>query len=488
MLLDIKHQHQGITNRDGLYPRPYLVLVVLLLHILLLYFKKSDLYSYDSIVEGTPSRVLEYSRVQIQLHIISMDSTVKEPKLVNQDKPIRGFIFACTDKTEVECLNRLLFAAEQMYGPVVMRIREGDLLFLNNLDTNILYGVFKAVSNGEFNVEPETLGKYPYQVKVAILGGRITITDAEKTLARFSLRRNTPLFGGRLIAFLNSFMSVDKQAGRKIDPQGNNSTSLILEQAEKIKNCNAPVDIEDEIPIIESTTFWDFPKQSYGLTPKGNNKYPGVTPALIIYNMVWRYTNPGDLVVDPMCGSGTTIDVCKEEGRRVIGYDIYSTRPDIIQNDARNIPLADGIADMVFIDSPYSDNLRYNEQPGNIGRISSEAEEFYDELEKVMKESHRILKDGKVLGWLIGDQWVKKQFTPVGFKIYERLCGYFEPVDIICVSRKGQSSNTGMWHNRARRFNFYLRGFKYLIIVRKTTRKSSISRPRTIQWTHYKRG
>jgi DNA modification methylase len=37
-----------------------------------------------------------------------------------------------------------------------------------------------------------------------------------------------------------------------------------------------------------------------------------------------------DLVVDPMCGSGTTIDVCKEERRRAIGYDIHPTRPDII--------------------------------------------------------------------------------------------------------------------------------------------------------------
>ena len=407
---------------------------------------------------------------------------------MNQDKLIRGFIFACTDKTEAECLDSLLFASEQMYGPIVMRIRQGDLLFLNNFDTNTLYGVFRAVSNGDFNLAPRALGKYPYQVKVAALGDKIAISDAKTVLTSFSMKRNTPLFRGKLIAFLNSFISADKRAGRKIDTQDNDSISLILEQAEIIKNSNAPVDIESEIPIIESTTFWDFAKQSYGLTPKGNNKYPGVTPALIIYNMIWRYTKPGDLVVDPMCGSGTTIDVCKEEGRRVMGYDIYSTRPDIIQSDARHIPLADDTVDMVFIDSPYSDNIKYNDQPGNIGKISSESEEFYDELEKVMKESYRILKDGKVLGWLIGDQWVKKKFTPVGFKIYERLCKYFEPVDVICVSRKSQSSNTDMWHNRARRFNFYLRGFKYLIIMRKTTQTFDLGTPRKVEWACYKRG
>lgn len=115
----------------------------------------------------------------------------------------------------------------------------------------------------------------------------------------------------------------------------------------------------DEKPVLEATTLWDYPTQSYGKTPKGNNKYPGVTPAFIIWNLVQRYTGPGDLVVDPMAGSGTTIDVCKEEGRRVIGYDIAPAHPEVIQNDARHIPLEDESVDMVFIDSPYSDNEQY---------------------------------------------------------------------------------------------------------------------------------
>jgi hypothetical protein len=156
-----------------------------------------------------------------------------------------------------------------------------------------------------------------------------------------------------------------------------------------------------------------------------------------------------------------------------------------VQNDARKIPLEDGLADMVFIDSPYGDNVRYNEHPDNIGNLSSESEEFYDELEEVMRESRRILKEGKILGWLIGDQWVKRRFTPVGFRIYERLCQYFETVDIVCVVRRGQASNTGYWHNRARRFNFYLRGYKYLFIMRKTT-KSSESKTSKVKWARYK--
>jgi DNA modification methylase len=48
---------------------------------------------------------------------------------------------------------------------------------------------------------------------------------------------------------------------------------------------------------------------------KVNNKYPGVTPAFIIWNLIHRYTKEKDLVVDPMCGSGIAIDICREENR-----------------------------------------------------------------------------------------------------------------------------------------------------------------------------
>jgi DNA modification methylase len=239
-------------------------------------------------------------------------------------------------------------------------------------------------------------------------------------------------------------------------------------------------------PPIFSTTLWDYPKQSYGDTPKGNNKYAGVTPAFIIYNLIYRYTYPGDLVCDPMAGSGTTIDVCKEERRRVVAFDIVPTRSDIIQADARNIPLEDNSVDMVFIDSPYGDNIRYNDHPLNIGHIPASEERFYDELEKVMVECHRILKDGKILAWLIGVQWAKGVYIPVGFKVYERLVKYFEPVDVICVARKNQYSNTPFWHSKALQHNFYLRGFKHLIIVRKSDKKR-IPEDLKINWRYYER-
>ena len=246
---------------------------------------------------------------------------------------------------------------------------------------------------------------------------------------------------------------------------------------------------EDEKPPFETTTLWDFPRQSYGKKPKGNNKFQGVTPAFIIWNMLQRYTKPGDLVVDPMAGSGTTIDVCEEEDRKVIGYDVNPQHPKIIKKDSRKIPLEDNSVDMVFIDSPYGDNVNYSNEPEDIGKISAETPQFYEELEKVSIEIYRILKPGKVMGWLIGDQWVKRKFTPVGMKIYQMLTENvkFEPIDIICVARRQQSSNTRVWHYRAQKFNFFLRGFKYLLLVKKPDEKSIKTEQRQkVKWQKYK--
>ena len=111
-------------------------------------------------------------------------------------KPLRGFLFACTNKSEVECLCSQLFAAEKSYGPIVIRVRKGDLLFLNNIDTDTLFGVFKSVSDGNFNLQSEAFGgKYPYQVKVEPLGEMITVVKAKKLLNRFRVKYSPRMWG-----------------------------------------------------------------------------------------------------------------------------------------------------------------------------------------------------------------------------------------------------------------------------------------------------
>jgi DNA modification methylase len=379
--------------------------------------------------------------------------------------PERGYIFACTSKSEKECFDRMLFATGKLHGENVLNIRKNSLLFLVNLDSNTLYGTFRAKSDGARDLIPEAWnGKYPYQVHVQKNGKVSSIKNAKKILSALGPGWRDPLSANQALILSKYIDNPEESLLGKIERRA-----------------------ESDKPMLSSTTLWDYPRQSYGKTQKGSNKYAGVTPAFVIYNMVKRYTELGEIVLDPMAGSGTTIDVCKEEGRKVIAFDVSPTRPDIKQNDARKLPLDDSSVDMIFIDSPYGDNIDYNDQPANIGKLSAESEEFYQALEMVIEECHRVLKPGKVIGWLIGDQWVKKKFTPVGFRIYSQLSNHFETVDIISVVRRSQASNTGIWHNRALRFNFYLRGFKYLFIMKKPIAAGNDGKKRKVSWARYMR-
>src|SRR5262249_14619802 len=93
---------------------------------------------------------------------------------------------------------------------------------------------------------------------------------------------------------------------------------------------------------LQPTTLWEDPSQHYGHEEQGSSRYVGATPSWVIWNVIERYTKPGELVVDPMCGSGTTLDVARDTGRKARGFDVHPFRDDVERADARTLPLRDG--------------------------------------------------------------------------------------------------------------------------------------------------
>jgi len=127
---------------------------------------------------------------------------------------------------------------------------------------------------------------------------------------------------------------------------------------------------------VFTTTLWEYPSQHYESesgSMQGDKAYAGATPSWVIWQLLQRYTRENDLVVDPMCGSGTTIDVARDLKRRALGYDLTPSRPDIFRADARKVPLEDGKADFVFIDPPYSTHIEYSNDPADIGKLDAKS-------------------------------------------------------------------------------------------------------------------
>ena len=124
----------------------------------------------------------------------------------------------------------------------------------------------------------------------------------------------------------------------------------------------------------------------------GLRGYEGATPPWVVWNLLTRYTREGDLVVDPFCGGGTTLDVARSLNRRALGYDLNPVRPEIFRADARSLPLEDGKADFVFMDPPYSTHIEYSEDPRCIGKLSAFDPAYYEAFERVFDEADRVLR------------------------------------------------------------------------------------------------
>lgn len=224
-------------------------------------------------------------------------------------------------------------------------------------------------------------------------------------------------------------------------------------------------------PALEpmTTTLWEYPSQHYSATgEEGGKAYAGATPSWVIWNLLERYTREGDLVVDPMCGSGTTIDVAREMGRRALGYDLKPARKDVFRADARKLPLEDGKADFVFIDPPYSDHIEYSNDPACIGRLSAFEPKYFQEMARVISEADRVLRKGRCMALYVSDSFQKRKgFAAIGFKLFAIMCDLFRPLDIVAVVRHNRKLKRGRWHSEALKGNYFLRGFNYLFIMKK---------------------
>jgi DNA modification methylase len=219
---------------------------------------------------------------------------------------------------------------------------------------------------------------------------------------------------------------------------------------------------------VQTTTSWSYPSQHYGVGMQGHKDYIGATPSWVIWNLLERYTREGDTVLDPMCGSGTTLDVCKDMNRKGVGFDIAPFREDIQKADSRKIPLANGSVDFAFVDPPYSTHIKYSGDPQCIGELDANGPHYYEAMGEVLGEMFRVLKNRRYMAVYVSDSFKKgKPFMPIGFELFAMMREHMKPVDIICVQRNNRTLKRNHWHTSAVEGNYFLRGFNYLFIFKK---------------------
>ena len=239
----------------------------------------------------------------------------------------------------------------------------------------------------------------------------------------------------------------------------------------------------------ETTTVWSFPDRGDWATHTG--KYRGNWSPYIPRNLILRYTEKGDTVLDQMVGSGTTPVECKLLERNAIGVDInpdaimvaknrlkfdyessdveyQEPKIDTYVGDARNLDLIESNSvDLIATHPPYANIIPYSHEliEGDLSKVHA-ISDFAEEMNNVAQESFRVLKHGKNCAILMGDSRKHKHYIPISARVLQSFldAGFILKEDIIKLQWK-TSSSYGSW--RGKNYDFYLIAHEHLYVFRK---------------------
>ncbi len=233
---------------------------------------------------------------------------------------------------------------------------------------------------------------------------------------------------------------------------------------------------------MEATTIWSFPRRGDWATH--NPRYRGNWTPYIPRNVILRYSEEGDCVLDQFLGSGTTLVETKLLNRRGIGIDInYKAikiakrnldftrndcfEPKIVQGNAVKLDfIIDNSIDLICTHPPYANIIKYSENI--LGDLSlCDIDVYLEKMKKVAEESYRVLKKNKHCSLLMGDVRKGKHVIPLGFKVMQVFLDAGFILKEIVIKEQHNCKATEFWHQKSIDFNFLLIAHEYLFIFRK---------------------
>ncbi len=168
---------------------------------------------------------------------------------------------------------------------------------------------------------------------------------------------------------------------------------------------------------------WNFAKKTNEVQHFGNSEQR------ILDNLLYLYTQPFDIVLDPFAGGGSTIDVCKRRLRR---YWVSDRKPTEARRDIRTLDIAQELpalhnrwneVALTYLDPPYWKQAegQYSTDPQDFANMP--LVEFTAKLANVVKQIADKQSHGVIALLLQPTQWKadNRQFTDHVFDICQAI-------------------------------------------------------------------
>ena len=233
---------------------------------------------------------------------------------------------------------------------------------------------------------------------------------------------------------------------------------------------------------LEMNTVWSFPDRGKWATHDA--KYRGNWSPYIPRNLLLRYSNEGDLILDQFAGGGTTLVEAKLLNRNIIGVDVNeealnrckekcdfeyekSGKVYFHKGDARNLAfILDEKIDFICTHPPYANIIKYSEDiEEDLSHLK--VKEFLKEMEKVARESYRVLKKDKFCAILMGDTREKGHMIPMSFEVMKIFENEGFKLKELIIKEQHNCKATGFWKTNSIKYNFLLIAHEYLFVFKK---------------------
>jgi len=234
---------------------------------------------------------------------------------------------------------------------------------------------------------------------------------------------------------------------------------------------------------LEMTTHWSFPQRGDWATH--DSKWRGNWSPYIPRNIMLRYSQEGDLVLDQFAGGGTTLVEAKLLNRDIIGIDINDVALDrcrektafdyeqakgkvyIKKGDARHLDfIPNESIDLICTHPPYADIIKYSDGiDGDLSRLK--VKDFLEQMKPVAEESYRVLKKGKFCAVLMGDTRKNGHMIPMSFDVMKVFQDVGFMLKEIVIKEQHNCKATGYWKTNSVKYNFLLIAHEYLFIFHK---------------------